>query len=127
MCVEKLWHDELEFSQQYKMGCYFGNSLDAFAGYIEKFGYLTKVGVENQFRQKTACPDMSTFCPKKSQKINTFGRVVRVKSVFGSPKYFVFFGLLGEKTNYGRHQFKRLLCMPIFSLFSWHNIWFAYE
>ena len=72
------------------MGCYFGNSPDAFAGYGEKFGYLTKVGVENRFRQITACPDMSTFCPNKSQKIDTFGRLVRIWFVFGSPKYLVF-------------------------------------
>ncbi len=43
------------------MGCYFANSPDAFAEYGEKFGCLTKAGVESRFRQKTACPDMSTF------------------------------------------------------------------
>ena len=72
------------------MGCYYGNSQDAFAGYGEKFGYLTKVGVENLFRQETACPDMSTFCPNKSQKIDTFGHLVWVWFVFGSPKYLFF-------------------------------------
>ena len=72
------------------MVCYFGNSLDAFMGYGEKIGNLTKVGVENKFRQKTACLDMSTSCLNKLQKIDTFGHLVWVWFVLGSPKYLVF-------------------------------------
>ena len=46
------------------MGCYFGNSPDAFAGYGEKFGYLTKAGVENRFRQKNSLSGHVDFLPK---------------------------------------------------------------
>ena len=88
------------------MGCYFGNSPDAFTGYEEKFGYLAKVGVENRFRQKTACPDISTFCLNKLQKSIHLG----VWFGFGSSMVFPniwFFGRLGKKTNYGRQPLCR--------------------
>jgi len=45
MYVEKLWRAHVEFSQQWKMGCYFGNSLDPFVGYGDNLVILTKVGV----------------------------------------------------------------------------------
>jgi hypothetical protein len=38
---------------------------------------LAKVGVENQYGQKMPCPDMWTFCPKETPKINTCGPLVR--------------------------------------------------
>ena len=58
---------------------------------------LAKVGVEFRFGQKTPMPDMSTFCPKKKRKIDTFGRLVRIWFVFGSPKYLVFYAF--RRTN----------------------------
>jgi hypothetical protein len=43
--LKKLWHDQVDFSQQWEMGCYFGNSQDAFAWYGKNLVILTKVGV----------------------------------------------------------------------------------
>ena len=71
-------------------------------------------------------PDMSTFCPKKTQKIGTFGRLVRIWFEFGSPKYLVFYAfrrknelrqapickaviLFDEQRTANRYQFKTTL------------------
>jgi hypothetical protein len=97
---------------------------------------LAKVGVEFRFGQKTPCPDMSTFWPKKNRKIDTFGRLVRIWFEFGSPKYLVFYAfrrknelrqapivmyychLTGHfKSRISRHRARRGLCEIIQSLY----------
>jgi hypothetical protein len=45
ICIEKLWHHQVEFLQQWKMGFCFDDLPDVLVGYKEILVFLTKVGV----------------------------------------------------------------------------------
>ena len=85
------------------MRCYFGNLPYAFAGYVEYWVILTKVGYKIDL-VKSSLSGHADFLNFFYEKITDLGILFGIRLDLAFPNIWLFWHL-GETTNYGGHPF----------------------